>query len=277
MAGGIGPFAGRLVFLCACPVVAWLAGCELDVFVVAISALACVLELSLFTCYGTSGKKARHSIRPARFFPVQLCLLYCIQLWLFMLHHSIVDHRHGTITEDHDASEHAATHEYAAADSPALVAEAQQEPAQVSASHSGGLPNAAEKASHNVGSGGAGPTFVGKASGDAPAVPAATLGSGGGFRLDVPLEELRWNPKTISVVLPCAEERDFAFKTVKSFFETTPSEVLHEIVVVDDGSDPPLSQTHLQPDVQRQYKVKICRHENTVGLIGAKKTGGDVA
>jgi len=43
------------------------------------------------------------------------------------------------------------------------------------------------------------------------------------------------------------------------------------------GSNPPLSQTHLQEEVQSQYKVKIKRHERTVGLIGAKKTGGDAA
>merc|ERR1719171_678812 len=53
--------------------------------------------------------------------------------------------------------------------------------------------------------------------------------------------------------------------------------MLHEIVVVDDGSSPPLDTTHLQPDVQRRYKVKMLRHEQTVGLIGAKKTGGDGA
>ena len=57
------------------------------------------------------------------------------------------------------------------------------------------------------------------------------------------------------MVLPCAEERDLALKTVKSVFESTPPDVLHEIVVVDDGSNPPLSTTHLQADVQRQYKA----------------------
>jgi len=79
------------------------------------------------------------------------------------------------------------------------------------------------------------------------------------------------------VVLPCAEEREFAIKTVQAVFKETPPEVLHEIVVVDDGSNPPLSKTHLPPDVQMKYKVKIQRHESTVGLIGAKKTGGDAA
>eukprot|EP00448_Togula_jolla_P022717 CAMPEP_0170576806 /NCGR_PEP_ID=MMETSP0224-20130122/4587_1 /TAXON_ID=285029 /ORGANISM="Togula jolla, Strain CCCM 725" /LENGTH=609 /DNA_ID=CAMNT_0010899669 /DNA_START=1 /DNA_END=1831 /DNA_ORIENTATION=- len=97
------------------------------------------------------------------------------------------------------------------------------------------------------------------------------------FLVDAPMETLAWHPKTISVVLPCAEERLYAFKTVQSVFENTPGDVLHEIVVVDDGSEPPLSATHLTPEVQEKYKILIKRHENTVGLIGAKQTGGDAA
>jgi len=97
------------------------------------------------------------------------------------------------------------------------------------------------------------------------------------FDLNAPLETLSWHPKTFSVVLPCAEEREYALKTVQSVFENTPSDLLHEIVVVDDGSQPPLSLTHLSEGIQRKYKVKIMRHETTIGLIGAKKTGGDAA
>lgn len=101
--------------------------------------------------------------------------------------------------------------------------------------------------------------------------------SSNGFQLDTPPENLKWSPSTLSVILPCAEERLYALKTVQAVFENTPSDVLHEIVVVDDGSDPPLSQTHLTEEVQQKYKVKLLRHEATVGLIGAKKTGGDAA
>eukprot|EP00437_Effrenium_voratum_P027972 CAMPEP_0181399928 /NCGR_PEP_ID=MMETSP1110-20121109/1852_1 /TAXON_ID=174948 /ORGANISM="Symbiodinium sp., Strain CCMP421" /LENGTH=667 /DNA_ID=CAMNT_0023522011 /DNA_START=177 /DNA_END=2177 /DNA_ORIENTATION=- len=112
-----------------------------------------------------------------------------------------------------------------------------------------------------------------------PKIPRASLAAAGegNFVLDANPDDLKWTPKTISVVLPCAEERDFAFNTVRSVFETTPADVLHEIVVVDDGSNPPLSQTHLSADIQRKYKVLIKRHDQTVGLIGAKKTGGDAA
>jgi len=86
-----------------------------------------------------------------------------------------------------------------------------------------------------------------------------------------------WAPQTLSVVLPCAGEGDFALKTVRAVFESTPSEVLHEIIVVDDGSDPPLGDDPITPDLQRKYRVKILRHKETVGLIGAKQDGGAAA
>ncbi|CAE7669430.1 gly-6, partial [Symbiodinium microadriaticum] len=47
-------------------------------------------------------------------------------------------------------------------------------------------------------------------------------------------------PGRISVVLPCLNESEFAVKTVQSFCNRTPSELLAEIIVVDDGSWPPL-------------------------------------
>eukprot|EP00927_Polykrikos_kofoidii_P036265 TRINITY_DN30617_c0_g1_i1.p1 TRINITY_DN30617_c0_g1~~TRINITY_DN30617_c0_g1_i1.p1 ORF type:complete len:613 (-),score=123.14 TRINITY_DN30617_c0_g1_i1:221-2059(-) len=86
-----------------------------------------------------------------------------------------------------------------------------------------------------------------------------------------------WNPKMLSVVLPCAGEAEFALKTVHAVFDATPNEILQEIIVVDDGSQPPLSESHLPEDVRERYRVKIIRHETTVGLIGAKKDGGDAA
>lgn len=114
---------------------------------------------------------------------------------------------------------------------------------------------------------------------ETPRIARASLAAvgEGNFVVDAEPEDLKWSPRTISVVLPCAEERDLAFKTVKSVFDETPTDILHEIVVVDDGSNPPLSETHLNSDVQKKYKILIKRHDRTVGLIGAKKTGGDAA
>lgn len=86
-----------------------------------------------------------------------------------------------------------------------------------------------------------------------------------------------WSPKTLSVVLPCAGEGEYALKTVRAVFDTTPTDVLHEIIVVDDGTEPPLADSHLSAEVQTQYRVKIIRHKRTVGLIGAKQDGGMAA
>jgi len=97
------------------------------------------------------------------------------------------------------------------------------------------------------------------------------------FIVDADPKDLKWNPKSISVILPCAEEREYAVKTVQSIFNNTPAESLLEIIVVDDGSSPPLSETHMHEEFQKKYKTKVFRHEQTVGLIGAKKTGGDGA
>ena len=52
---------------------------------------------------------------------------------------------------------------------------------------------------------------------------------------------------------------------------------LKEIIVVDDGTMPPLSDKWVNTDIQDKYGVKLIRHNETVGLIGAKKTGGDAA
>lgn len=109
-----------------------------------------------------------------------------------------------------------------------------------------------------------------------PVSPIYGVADGTGA-LDGAPASLAWSPKTMSVVLPCAGEGDYAVKTVQSVYEQTPQSLLKEIIVVDDGSDPPLSETVLTADVRDKYNVRIVRHEETVGLIGAKKDGGDAA
>lgn len=100
---------------------------------------------------------------------------------------------------------------------------------------------------------------------------------GAPFDVNADVASLAWAPKTMSVVLPCAEEREYALKTVKAVAATVPVEVLKEIVVVDDGSNPPLNTSVLTEDVQKLYNVRLLRHPRTEGLIRAKKTGGDAA
>ena len=81
-------------------------------------------------------------------------------------------------------------------------------------------------------------------------------------------------PGTMSVVLPCLNE-PYAFKTVMSFCNRTPPEVLEEIIVVDDASVPHLI-TKLE-GVPPHCKLKVLRHNESLGLMIAKQTGGDAA
>ena len=97
----------------------------------------------------------------------------------------------------------------------------------------------------------------------------------------------------ISVVLPCAgEERyaiqsssrsvpllpclkqdgisnstlqgQYALNTVRAVYESLPADVLHEIIVVDDGSEPPLTESYLTRDVVKRFKVTIIRHARSL-------------
>jgi len=92
--------------------------------------------------------------------------------------------------------------------------------------------------------------------------------------------DLSWNPETISVVLPCAGEGDFARKTVISVSDSVPGgsggPILVDIVIVDDGSKPPMLKELGQEFVEK-YHVKIERHKKTKGLIRAKLAGGTAA
>jgi glycosyltransferase involved in cell wall biosynthesis len=81
---------------------------------------------------------------------------------------------------------------------------------------------------------------------------------------------------TLSVVLPCANESDFVMKTVRAIFEATPREELHEIVIVDDASQPVISQD-ISLDELEAHRGRIIRHDVAQGLIRSKKDGADSA
>ena len=76
----------------------------------------------------------------------------------------------------------------------------------------------------------------------------------------------------VSVVLPCAYEYEYAARTVRSVSAATPPEILREIVVVDDGSTPPLRI----PEPAR-WKAFVVRLEKTGGLIRARIAGAAAA
>ena len=96
------------------------------------------------------------------------------------------------------------------------------------------------------------------------------------FKLDTRFSE---RVDTMSVILPCANEGVFAVKTARSIGERTPRDVLKEIIIVDDGSTPPLEDFFKEngPDVLEKYPIRFIRHETFTGLINAKKQGGDRA
>eukprot|EP00927_Polykrikos_kofoidii_P012147 TRINITY_DN15218_c0_g1_i1.p1 TRINITY_DN15218_c0_g1~~TRINITY_DN15218_c0_g1_i1.p1 ORF type:complete len:901 (+),score=102.44 TRINITY_DN15218_c0_g1_i1:18-2720(+) len=81
--------------------------------------------------------------------------------------------------------------------------------------------------------------------------------------------------ETFSIVLPCAYEGAFAAKTVNAIWRQTNQSRVKDIIIVDDGSVPPL--VFRKGDIIGSPPVRMIRHEQTVGLIGAKKTGGNAA
>ena len=86
----------------------------------------------------------------------------------------------------------------------------------------------------------------------------------------------KYGKLTLSVVLPCGSEHAFFGRTVKSVFAATPPEILHEIIVIDDYSDPPLEG--LFEENPQDYKLKFLRsHQHQLGLIDAKHQGAEAA
>eukprot|EP00397_Hematodinium_sp_SG-2012_P034157 GEMP01036591.1.p1 GENE.GEMP01036591.1~~GEMP01036591.1.p1 ORF type:complete len:544 (+),score=104.16 GEMP01036591.1:318-1949(+) len=83
--------------------------------------------------------------------------------------------------------------------------------------------------------------------------------------------------KTMSVVLPCGNEGVYSRKTVQAVYNSIPSNLLKEIIVVDDASDPPLSDAFLDVSFVNKHKVKIIRQDDTQGLIRSKLAGGNAA
>mmetsp|Transcript_60351 Transcript_60351/g.155528 ORF Transcript_60351/g.155528 Transcript_60351/m.155528 type:complete len:790 (-) Transcript_60351:21-2390(-) len=246
------------------------------------SGFAAALELLLWLCQQSKDlRRSLGGITRVVPFPMRLGILWALQLWIY----NVIDgaasapgtQARGDIGELRGASSSAGLASEGANAVPHAAALADTANA---AGHGPMLPPAHQPLTAT--DDGAGVSPEPKAAladvGGVGAVGADAWGTdqfGDPFSVDADIKSLAWDPKTISVVLPCAEERDYAFKTVKAVFDNTPADVLKEIIVVDDGSNPPLAETHLGPDVQKKYNLRVLRHEQTVGLIGAKKTGGD--
>ncbi|KAH8584248.1 membrane-associated with a family 1 glycosyltransferase domain and a ricin domain with 3 transmembraned domains near C-terminus [Cryptosporidium sp. chipmunk genotype I] len=82
----------------------------------------------------------------------------------------------------------------------------------------------------------------------------------------------------ISVVIPAYNEDEFISKTVMYTIEATPTELLREIIVVDDNSEKPVYEI-LEEELPVNYRryVKIIRLKKCEGLIRSKIIGADAA
>lgn len=79
--------------------------------------------------------------------------------------------------------------------------------------------------------------------------------------------------QTMSVVMAAHNEHQYMKRTLQSLYERTPAYILKEIIVIDDGSSPPLA-----PSFSGDYPdVKVVRHEVRMGLIKSKTAGGNMA
>jgi len=284
----VGTLVVRVLLVGLVPGVVTLVGSDSGPAVILLSVLAAVFECVVtgLNDMSSNGKRNRKekNVRPLKSFPLQLAVLYIVQLWFLLMRQagsSDTPAPNPVAEVDKLARQLDAVPPASDVAPVSLPAATAPEVHRVSLLHqSAALPPV-----HGVAA--VPPHQAAEVVSEAPPaklvddnkIPlkprAKTIEEG--FELEAPPQELRWTPRTISVVLPCAEERDLALKTVESVWKQTPEDVLHEIVVVDDGSNPPLSHTHLTPELQKKYKVNIQRHEQTVGLIGAKKTGGDAA
>jgi len=81
--------------------------------------------------------------------------------------------------------------------------------------------------------------------------------------------------KTASVILAAHNEHKYLERTINSIFEQSDPNELIEIILVDDASDPPLSQ--ITDKMNLDSKFNLIRHEQREGLIRSKSHGAAVA
>lgn len=80
--------------------------------------------------------------------------------------------------------------------------------------------------------------------------------------------------KTASVILAAHNEHKYLERTIQSIIDESNPDELLEIIVVDDASEPPLSQI---TDGLNIAKLKTVRHNDREGLIRSKSHGAAIA
>jgi glycosyltransferase involved in cell wall biosynthesis len=84
--------------------------------------------------------------------------------------------------------------------------------------------------------------------------------------------------KTASIILAAHNEHQYLERTIRSIFKESNPEELIEIIVIDDASEPPLSEiTDMMTDSAVKEKVKVVRQQTREGLIRSKSHGAAIA
>lgn len=78
--------------------------------------------------------------------------------------------------------------------------------------------------------------------------------------------------RTMTIVIAAHNENVYMKRTLDSIYSMTPPEVLKEVIVVDDASNPPIANS-----LRDFPEVKVLRHEQRRGLIKSKTEGGNMA
>lgn len=78
--------------------------------------------------------------------------------------------------------------------------------------------------------------------------------------------------RTMSVVMAAHNEHQYLKRTLDAIYEQTPASILKEIIIVDDGSSPPLAE-----GLKAYPEVRVHRNEQRIGLIKSKMVGGNLA
>jgi len=87
-------------------------------------------------------------------------------------------------------------------------------------------------------------------------------------------QDVRTQPKieSMSIVMAAHNEHVYMERTLNSIYAATPHSIIKEIIVVDDGSDPPIAES-----LVNFPEVKVLRHTDRRGLIKSKTEGGNMA
>ena len=81
--------------------------------------------------------------------------------------------------------------------------------------------------------------------------------------------------KTASVILAAHNEHKYLERTIESIVDESSQDELVEIIIVDDASDPPLSDITEKMDLKKfgKVEIRIIRHDERQGLIRSKTVG----